>query len=129
MSALLGVMLFQGDEGGGGGVMIFVYLLFVVAVVAGMWKVFTKAGQPGWGCIIPIYNIYLLTKIAGRPAWWIILCFIPIVSLVIIIIMSMDIAKAFGKGKGFGIGLALLGFIFYPILGFGSAQYVGAAAK
>ena len=98
-------------------------LLIVIVVLAGMWKAFAKAGQPGWACIIPFYNAYVLCKIAGRPGWWFLLMFIPMVNLVIIIIVSIDVAKRFGQGAGFGIGLALLGFIFWPILGFGSAQY------
>lgn len=93
-----------------------------------MWKMFEKAGQPGWGCIIPIYNIYLLCKIAGRPWWWLLLMLIPLVSLVVAIMLCVDIAKSFGKGVGFAIGLIFLGFVFYPILGFGSAQYQGPAA-
>ncbi len=106
-----------------GAVILLVYLAIVLVVIAGMWKVFTKAGQPGWGVLIPIYNLYLLTQIAGRPGWWLILMLIPLVNFVIAIILSLDIAKNFGKGAGFGIGLALLGFIFYPILGFGDATY------
>lgn len=106
-----------------GAVILLVYLAIVLVVIAGMWKVFTKAGQPGWGVLIPIYNLYLLTQIAGRPGWWLILMLIPLVNFVIAIILSLDIAKNFGKGAGFGIGLALLGCIFYPILGFGDATY------
>ena len=97
-------------------------------VLASMWKVFVKAGQPGWGVIIPIYNLYLLLKIAAKPAWWLILFFIPLVNFVIAIITCIAIAKNFGKGTGFGLGLVFLGFIFYPILGFGDAQYVGSAS-
>jgi hypothetical protein len=100
-----------------------VWLAIVIVVIAGIWKVFTKAGQPGWGVLIPIYNLYLLTQIAGRPGWWLILMLIPLVNFVIAIILSLDIAKNFGKGAGFGIGLALLGVVFYPILGFGDATY------
>ena len=99
--------------------------MLAVLVIAGLWKTFNKAGLPGWGAIIPIYNVYLMLKLAGRPGWWLLLYLIPCVSLVIAIIVSLDIAKAFGKGALFGIGLALLGFIFFPILGFGSAQYIG----
>lgn len=99
------------------------WLAIIVVVIAGMWKVFTKAGQPGWGVLIPIYNCYLLTIIAGRPGWWLILLLIPFVNIVVGIILSLDIAKKFGQSTGFGIGLALLGFIFYPILGFGDATY------
>jgi len=98
-------------------------LAIVILVFAGIWKTFTKAGKPGWGAIIPIYNIILLLQIAGRPIWWIVLLFIPLVNLLVGIVVTIDIARNFGKGVGFGIGLALLGFIFYPILGFGSAQY------
>lgn len=103
-------------------------LALVVLVIAGLWQTFTKAGQPGWACIIPIYNVYILTKIAGRPWWWLLLFLIPIVSLVIAIILAIDVAKSFGKSTGFGIGLALLGPIFYCILGFGDATYKGAPA-
>jgi hypothetical protein len=91
------------------------------------WKVFSKAGQPGWASIIPIVNVYFLCRVAGRPGWWVILMLIPIVHFIIWIILCIDIAKNFGKGVGFGIGLILLSIIFYPILGFGSAQYQGPA--
>jgi len=106
----------------GAGIMI-LWLAMTVVIVAGLWKTFAKAGKPGWGAIIPIYNIVLLLQIAGRPIWWIILLIIPIVNFIVAIVVALDIARKFGKGAGFGIGLALLGFIFYPILGFGSAQY------
>jgi hypothetical protein len=119
------------DEGGGaiiGIVILLIQLAIVVGVVAGVWKCFTKAGKPGWAAIVPFYNVVVMLEIAGRPIWWIVLFFIPIVSLVVMIIVMLDFAKAFGKGAGFGIGLALLGFIFFPILGFSDAQYVGAGA-
>ena len=98
-------------------------LAVVVLVIAGMWKVYSKAGQPGWASIIPIYNVVVLIQIAGRPVWWVLLFFVPVVNLIISIVVSLDVAKNFGKGAGFGVGLALLGFIFYPILGFGDAEY------
>lgn len=103
-------------------------LLIGLLMIVAMWKVFTKAGQPGWASIIPIYNLYIWCKIVGRPWWWILLMLIPFVNFIILIILCIDTAKSFGKGAGFGIGLALLGIIFWPILGFGSAQYQGAAA-
>ena len=101
------------------------YFAVIILLIASIWKVFSKAGQPGWAAIIPIYNIYVMCKVAGRPGWWLILMLIPFVNFIIWIILCVDIAKAFGKGAGFGVGLALLGFIFFPILGFGSAQYQG----
>ena len=103
-------------------------LLIALLLIVAMWKVFTKAGQPGWASIIPIYNLYIWSKIVGRPGWWIILMLIPFVNIIISIILLIDLAKSFGKGVGFGIGLILLAVIFFPILGFGSAQYQGPAA-
>ena len=120
----------QPSAGGGiaGAISGLITLAIVVLVLAGMWKVFTKAGEPGWAVIVPIYNLIVLLKIAGKPVWWIILLIIPFVNFIILILVALGVAKAFGKGAGFGIGLAFLGPIFYPILGFGDAKYVGAGA-
>lgn len=126
-------LLFQSDQapnaaagaalaGLGVGMMIF-WLAIVVLMVASLWKVFVKAGEPGWAAIIPIYNIIVLLKIAGKPAWWIILFIIPIVNFVMVFLVAISLAHNFGKSTGFGIGLALLGIVFYPILAFGDARY------
>ena len=98
----------------------------LIFFVAGCWKTFTKAGKPGWACLIPIYNVFVLMDIAGRPAWWVLLMFVPFVNFFVALVVMMDIAKNFGKGAGFGFGLFFLGFIFYPILGFGDAEYLPA---
>lgn len=100
-----------------------IYIAFIIFCIIVMWKVFVKAGQPGWGIFIPIYNVYLMLKIAKRPGWWLILYLVPVVNLIIGIIVQFDIAKNFGKSVGFGFGLLFLGFIFYPILAFGDAKY------
>ena len=113
----------ENQSGGMGLFGTLIYLVIVIGVIAGMWKVFTKAGKPGWACIVPIYNLIVLLEIAGRPIWWIVLMLIPFVNFVVFILIGIDVAKAFGKGTGFGLGLAFLGFIFYPILGFGDATY------
>jgi hypothetical protein len=105
------------------------WFVFAILMIAALWKVFTKAGQPGWAAIVPILNTYFLCKIAGRPGWWVILMFIPFVNLIIWIILCIDVAKSFGKGVGFGIGLLLLPIIFFPILGFGTARYQGPSAS
>jgi hypothetical protein len=97
--------------------------VLIIISIAGLWKTFAKAGEPGWAAIIPFYNLYVMTKIAGKPGWWVLLCLIPLVNFVIFIIISIGIAKNFGKGAGFGLGLFFLGPIFYGILGFGDAQY------
>jgi hypothetical protein len=106
-----------------------VALLFAALLVASLWKIFAKAGEPGWAAIVPIYNIVVLLKVAGKPIWFIVLFFVPLVSLVAAFLVSFGLAKNFGKGGGFGVGLALLGFIFYPILAFGDAQYQGAGGS
>jgi len=104
------------------GFMLF-WLLIVLVMVASLWKVFTKAGKPGWAAIVPIYNLFVLAEIAGKPAWWGILMLIPFVGIIMFIIVCIALAERFGKGAGFGVGLGLLGIIFFPILGFGDAQY------
>jgi hypothetical protein len=124
-----GMVQDYGSSGGGAGGLIVMIIELAIAVlaIAGMWKTFAKAGEPGWAAIIPIYNIFVLLKIAGKPAWWIILFLIPVVSFIIFILVGIEVAKKFGKGAGFGVGLALLGFIFFPMLGFGDATFQGGA--
>ena len=107
---------------------LFVMLAIGVAVIAGVWKAFEKAGEPGWAVLVPIYNAIVFLKIAGKPAWWFILLLIPVVGMVVGIIAAIDFAKAYGKGAGYGVGIAFLGAIFVPILGFGDARYQRAAA-
>ncbi|MCL4205047.1 MAG: signal peptidase I [Pirellulaceae bacterium] len=123
-------LLAQNDAGGaiGGMLVMVIQLAIIIAVLVGAWKMFQKAGKPGWAAIIPIYNIIVILEICGRPLWWILLMLIPCVNIVVAVIVWIDVAKSFGKSELFGLGLAFLGFIFIPILGFGSAQYVGPAA-
>ncbi|MDK2122587.1 DUF5684 domain-containing protein [Parachitinimonas caeni] len=103
--------------------MALIYLVIIVATVAGCWKVFVKAGQPGWACLVPFYNLYVMLNMIGKPVWWLVLFFVPIVSLVMSFIVMIELAKRFGKGAGYGVGLALLPFVFFPMLGFSDAQY------
>ena len=102
-----------------------IYLAFVIMILASVWKIFAKAGKPGWAAIIPIYNWVILLEIVGRPVWWIVLLLIPCVNIVIMCILAVELAKSFGKDVAFAIGLILLGVVFIPILGFGSAKYQG----
>lgn len=108
--------------GVGIGMMVFFLLVALVLIVA-MWKIFEKAGEPGWAALIPIYNVIVLLKIAGKPAWWIVLMLIPFVNFIVAIILSVAVARNFGKSTGFGVGLAFLGPVFYPILAFGDSRY------
>ena len=117
----------NGAAGAAFGVIGIVYLAVIVLIVAAMWKIFVKAGKPGWAAIIPIYNLIVLLEIAGRPLWWFLLMLIPLVNLVMFIIVAVDVARKFGKGVGFAIGMLILPFIFYPMLAWGDAQYNAAA--
>jgi hypothetical protein len=127
----LGVLAQQGGgdaaaAAGGALIVLFIQLVVIEALYALMWwKMFEKAGKPGWASLIPIYNAIVLLEIAGKPIWWIVLLLIPCVGFVVAILLCIEIAKSFGKGTGFAIGLILLGIVFFPILGFGDAKYIG----
>lgn len=97
-----------------------------VGVVAGMWKTFGKAGEPPWAAIVPIYNVYIMTKIGENAWWWVLLMFVPVVNLFALAKVSVDLADAFGRGILFGLGLTVIPFVFYPILGFGGSKYRAA---
>ena len=106
-------------------VLLVVYILVVIA----MWKVFTKAGKPGWASLIPVYNMVVMYQIVGLNPWLLLLYLIPFVnwiaSLVLSIMLNVKLAKVFGKSTGFAIGLIFLNPIFLLILGFGDAKYIG----
>jgi hypothetical protein len=117
------------DNGGmfaaiGAGVML-VYFAIILLIIISMWKIFTKAGKPGWAAIIPIYNCIVLLEIVNKPVWWIILLLIPFVNLIFMIIVMHQLSVSFGQGVGMTLLLIFLPFIGYPMLAFGSAQYVG----
>ena len=126
-------VLLQQDSGGNGinGAtmgLIVLDVALIILMVAAMWTVFKKAGEPGWAALIPIYNIMVLLKIAGKPMWWVILMLIPFVNIIVLIIAIVGLARNFGKGAGFALGLVFLAPIFYPILAWGDAQYQPQAA-
>ncbi|MEI8388150.1 MAG: DUF5684 domain-containing protein [Verrucomicrobiota bacterium] len=99
-------------------------LALTVLFIVGLWKIFVKAGEPGWAAIIPIYNLFILCKITAKPVWWLLLLVLcPFVNLIVAIVLTLALAKSFGKGTGFAIGMILLPFVFYPILGFSDAAY------
>ena len=112
-------------SGGSSAVLWIIYIAVVVFGIVTMWRVFEKAGQPGWAAIIPIYNAYILLKIAGKPGWWLVLLFIPVVDIVIYILAYIALAQKFGRSDAFAIGLIFLPIVFFPILAFGDAQYQG----
>jgi len=110
-------------QAGGLGIAGIIYIALIVFMIVAMWKIFTKAGKPGWACLIPFYNIFVMIDIAGKPAWYFLMFFIPIANLIFAILIMAGVAQNFGKGGGFVVGMIFLPIIFYPILGFGSATY------
>ena len=105
-----------------------IYLAVVIFMIAGTWKMFEKAGKPGWAAIIPFYNSWTMCQVAKRPGWWFVLLLIPIVNVVIWVIVAIDAAKAFGKGTGFGVLTVFFPYICFTILGFSDARYEGVAS-
>ena len=103
-------------------------VMSVVGIIA-LWKIFQKAGEPGWAAVIPFYNAYVLFKITWGNGWKFLLLLIPIANIVIGIITMVKLAKAFGKSNGFAVGLVLLSTIFMLILAFGDSQYLGVPVK
>ena len=126
------------------GVMLIPFLLLLAFGLLVQWKIYSKAGQPGWACLIPIYSTIIGLQVQRRPVWWLVFFYIlwvPIdleiiqtvgfvACLIMWIFMGLDYAKHFGKGMGFALGLIFpfTALIFYPILAFGSAQYQGVSA-
>lgn len=106
-----------------GTLMVFILAIALVMIVS-LWKIFTKAGKPGWAAIIPIYNYIVLLEVAKKPVWWIILFIIPLVSMVIGVIVIHNLSKVFGQGAGFTLGLIFLPFVFFPLLAFGNYTYI-----
>ena len=121
------------DAGSAGMAAIFGALLIPILVIyvltaIGLWKIFEKAGKPGWAAIIPIYNYIIMLEIVGKPVWWIFLMLFPCTSIIFSIWTLNLLSKSFGQSEGFTIGLVLLPYIFIPILGFGSYKYIGPSA-
>jgi hypothetical protein len=109
-------------------IIIFTLHVMVIRYVA-LWFIFKKTDEPGWASIIPVYNILLVIKIAGKPWWYILLLLIPIVNIIIGIMILHGLSKSFGKGGWFTVGLIFLRTIFMAVLGFGGAAYSGSKEK
>jgi hypothetical protein len=95
-----------------------IWLAAIVVMIAALWKIFEKAGKPGWAALIPFYNIYIMLELAGKPGWWLVLFLIPLINLIMTIIVTIAFAAKFGKSGGFAAGMIVLPFIFYPLLAF-----------
>jgi hypothetical protein len=106
-----------------------IYLALAVLLIVSMWKVFQKAGKPGWAAIVPFYNTWVLLQIVGKPTWWFFLYFVPFVNIVVTVLVYVELAKCFGKGVGFAILMIFLPFIAFPMLAFGKEQYRAPVAN
>jgi len=100
-----------------------VWAAVMVFWIVVMWRLFTKAGRPGWVAIVPFYNTWVYCEVCGKPGWWMLLLFVPVLNLVIGILLAFLLAERFGHGVGFGIGLVLLSLIFHAILAFGDSRW------
>ena len=103
-----------------------VWLAITVVLVVALWKLFVKAGHPGWASLIPIYNTVVMLRITGHSGWWILGMLVPFLNFFVIIRLVFNLATVFGRGIGFGFGLLFLSPIFIPILAFGSSRYEGS---
>lgn len=119
-----------------GAVAVVIWLIVILVMLAvgifmaiAMWRIFTKAGKPGWASLVPIYNMVVMMQIVGRPEWQVVLMFLPFAHIYISIVLPLDLAKSFGKTAGFGVLMLFFPAIMYPILAFGSSRYVGPAAQ
>ncbi len=121
----MGNNYYDSSYGTGSVLLNLIYFAVVVFVLFCLWKVFVKAGKPGWAALVPVYNIITELEIVGRPWYWLLLMLIPFVNIVLSIIIVFRMAKVFGHSVGFGFGLLFLPFVFYPILGFDSSKYLG----
>jgi hypothetical protein len=107
--------------------MVLIFAAIGIFIAACCWKIFTKAGKPGWACLVPIYNIIVLLEIVNKPWWWLLLMCIPIVGLIIYIMVIHRVSLSFGKGAGFTLGLLFISIVFVPILAFDNSTYTKLA--
>ena len=115
-------------------VVIWLFVILIVMAVSilmiiAMWRIFTKAGKPGWASLVPIYNMVVMMQIVGRPEWQVVLMFLPFAHIYISIVLPLDLAKSFGKTTGFGVLMIFFPAIMNPILAFGSSRYVGPVMR
>ncbi|MBF9018015.1 MULTISPECIES: DUF5684 domain-containing protein [unclassified Oceanispirochaeta] len=103
---------------------VFWFIVTIILVVAN-WKIFTKAGKPGWAILVPIYNIIVMVQIIQRPMWWVIMLFIPLVNVVFAIMIIYNLCLKFGQPGWHVVPALLLSFIYYPYLAFSNASYQG----
>jgi hypothetical protein len=105
------------------------FLIFSIFMIACFWRIFHKAGKPGWATLVPFYNVAVILQIVGKPSWWLLLLFVPGINIIIAVLMLIEMARSFGYGPGFGIGMFFLPIIFIPLLAIGENEYIGPGGK
>ena len=102
-----------------------VSLILCILMLICNWRIFSKAGEPGWMSLIPILNVYKLFEIACGSGWKMVFMFVPFLNFIYGIIIVNKLVKSFG----YGLPVTLLYFIATPvamlILAFGNNEYEG----
>lgn len=101
-----------------------ILLAYIAVTIICLWKIFKKAGRPGWAAVIPFYNMYVLFEISGMNGWLSLLMYVPAANIIVLVLQSLKLAKAFNKGTGYAVGLILLNWFFMLPLGFSSDEYI-----
>jgi len=109
-------------------IMVFALIIAVIMIIA-QWKIYTKAGKPGWAAIVPIYSQIVLLEICDIPTWQVLFYFIPIANVYIYFVSQIELAKKFGKTAGYGVAMVFFGVILLPVLAFGHSQYQGSGTN
>ncbi len=108
---------------------IFWIIVSIVAAAAafGRYKLYEKAGKPAWAAFIPGYNQFVKLQIIGKPIWWLVLLYLPVIGVLVWVAMAIELAKAYGKYKLSEHAAALiLPFYYLPKIGMEeNTRYLG----
>ena len=104
---------------------ILVFIIITITFLLAIMMIFEKGRESGFAILIPVYNVYLLTRITEKPWWWTILLLIPILNIYFGVLITHSLSLSFGKGWGTTLGLVLLPIVFLPILAFNNNDYIG----
>jgi signal peptidase I len=96
-----------------------IFLILVLISFAGLYKIFEKAGLPGWKALIPVYNFWVVGTIINRPKWWGLIMIVPGVNLIMYGVYGFHLARAFKKRTTNDLLLAsLMPYLYFAYLGF-----------
>lgn len=99
-------------------ILMIISLLLSILLIVSMWKIYKKAGKPGWAAIVPVYNIIVLLEIAELPLWYIALFLVPFANIYAMFKIYIELAHKFGKSTGFGVASVFFSVVCFPILAF-----------